>query len=112
MVGDKCILSANYWNIEAQIVRTASVMVLVIDLLGLMSLSWVAYNISHGFSNPLLGSLKKTEMGASFCLAWASSLLLLLGALGCISAAHRVRLPLFHCGLCGQIVRSQQQYIG
>ncbi|XP_037054446.1 claudin-13-like isoform X2 [Peromyscus leucopus] len=36
-------------------------------------------SISRGFSNPLLGSTKKTEMGASLRLAWASSLLLLLG---------------------------------
>lgn len=86
MVGDKCITAVKYWNIEAEIMRTASVIFLGIGFLVLMSLSWVAHNISHGFSNPLLGSMKKTEMGASLCLT--SSLPLLLGVLCCLSAAH------------------------
>lgn len=86
MVGDKCITAVKYWNIEAEIMRTASVIFLGIGFLVLMSLSWVAHNISHGFSNPLLGSMKKTEMGASLCLT--SSLPLLLRALCCLSAAH------------------------
>ena len=67
----------NYWNTE-EIIRTASVIFLGIGFLVLMSLSWVAHNVSHGFSNPLLGSMRKTEMGASLSLAWASSRLLLL----------------------------------
>ncbi|KAK7829192.1 hypothetical protein U0070_012663, partial [Myodes glareolus] len=42
----------SYWNTEAEIIRTASVIFLGIGFLVLMSLSWVAHNVSHGFSNP------------------------------------------------------------
>ncbi|XP_028726047.1 claudin-13-like isoform X1 [Peromyscus leucopus] len=79
MIGDERIRCVKSRAIVLKIMRAASVIFLGVGFLVLISTSWVSYSISRGFSNPLLGSTKKTEMGASLRLAWASSLLLLLG---------------------------------
>ncbi|XP_005080516.1 claudin-13 [Mesocricetus auratus] len=79
MIGDERLKCVRNTQVEDKIMKAASVLFLGVGLLVLTSLSWVTYNTSHGFSNPLLGSKKKTETGASLYLAWASSLLLLLG---------------------------------
>lgn len=79
MIGDERIRCVKSRGIVLKIMRAVSVIFLGVGFLVLISTSWVSYNVSRGFSNPLLGSTKKTEMGASLRLAWASSLLLLLG---------------------------------
>ncbi|XP_059105765.1 claudin-13-like [Peromyscus eremicus] len=79
MIGDSRIRCVQSRDTELKIMRAASVIFLGVGFLVMISLSWVSYNVSRGFSNPLLGSTKKTEMGSSLRLAWASSLLLLLG---------------------------------
>ncbi|XP_035293716.1 claudin-13 isoform X2 [Cricetulus griseus] len=102
MIRDECLKSVKNEEVEGKIMKAASVMFLGVVLLVLMSLSWMTYNISHGFSNPLLGSTKKTEMGASLYLAWASSLLLLLGStMLCFDCpSHSDTLPLSYIVDC------------
>ncbi|XP_076779249.1 claudin-13-like [Arvicanthis niloticus] len=64
-----------------KVLNVAGGMFLSAGLLMLIPLSWVTHNIMHGFFNPLLGDLKKAEMGVSLYLAWTSSVLLLLGGI-------------------------------
>lgn len=54
-----------------------SVLFLGLDVLLLVSVSWVTHNVIHGNSLSLL--LMETMMGVSLYLGWLSSLLLLLG---------------------------------
>lgn len=68
--------------------RTASVIFLGIGFLVLVSLSWVAYNISHGFFNPLLGFHEENRDGCltlldQFTAAVAWSTVLHFGCLPC-----------------------------
>ena len=75
-LSDKCFNNI----IEEKFRTVVSVMLLSVNLLIMISLSWVTHNVIHGFFNPLLGYSKKAEVGAALYLAWTSSLLLLLGS--------------------------------
>ncbi|XP_076779251.1 claudin-13-like [Arvicanthis niloticus] len=87
MVGDRY---DSFWRIyicrmnllngsNFEVLKLAGGMFLSAGLLMLIPLSWVTHNIMHGFFNPLLGDLKKAEMGVSLYLAWTSFVLLLVG---------------------------------
>lgn len=97
VIGMKCTRCARDTPVKAAMAVTSGVLFLLAGLLCLVPVSWATHNVVQDFFNPLVHSSLKYELGQALYLGFiAASLLLIGGALLCLSCQEEVPSGPYH----------------